>query len=151
MAGNIKTCLWFDGNGLEAARFYTGLIPNSRIISDVQTEQPLTVEFELDGVPYQVLNGGPQFKFNEAVSIVLYTDDQAETDKYWYALIADGGEESQCGWLKDKFGLSWQIVPRALFHYLGNPDRAGAERAMQAMLKMRRLVIAQLDDAFHNR
>ena len=151
MNSKVSTCLWFDGNGVEAARFYTALIPNSSIKTDLATnEVPLIVEFTLDGVPYQALNGGPHFQFNEAASIVVKTEDQAETDKLWQALIVDGGEESMCGWLKDKFGLSWQIVPLPVIELLNSEDKAKAERAMNAVLKMRRLVIADIEKAAHS-
>lgn len=150
MAHRVKTCLWFDGAAEEAARFYTGLIENSRItnISRMGDDQPaLMVSFELDGTPYQALNGGPQFKFTEAASISVTTADQAETDRLWTALTADGGQESMCGWLKDRYGLSWQIVPAALPSFLGHPDKEAAGRAMQAMLKMRKIDIAALEAA----
>ena len=151
MNSKVSTCLWFDGNGVEAARFYTALIPNSSIKTNLtMNEAPLIVEFTLDGVPYQALNGGPHFQFNEAASIVVKTEDQAETDKLWQALTADGGEESMCGWLKDKFGLSWQIVPLPVIELLNSEDKAKAERAMNAVLKMRRLVIADIEKAAHS-
>jgi predicted 3-demethylubiquinone-9 3-methyltransferase (glyoxalase superfamily) len=152
----VYTCLWFDGQAEEAARLYTSLIPNSSLgnISRSPAETPsgpegmaLTVDFTLDGIPYQGLNGGPDFKFNEAASIVVMCDDQAETNRLWDALIAGGGEPSNCGWLKDRFGLSWQIVPRRLIELLGdsNPDRA--RRAMQSMLQMHKIEIAELEAA----
>jgi predicted 3-demethylubiquinone-9 3-methyltransferase (glyoxalase superfamily) len=152
----VYTCLWFDGQAEEAARLYTSLIPNSTVgnISRAPAETPsgpegmvLTVDFTLDGIPYQGLNGGPDFKFNEAASIVVMCDDQAETNRLWDALIAGGGEPSNCGWLKDRFGLSWQIVPRRLIELLGdsNPDRA--RRAMQSMLQMHKIEIAELEAA----
>jgi predicted 3-demethylubiquinone-9 3-methyltransferase (glyoxalase superfamily) len=137
-------CLWYDGNAEEAARLYTALIPNSEITS----VSPVMVTFTLDGVPFQGLNGGPQFKPTEAASIVVSTKDQEETDHLWSALTADGGEESQCAWLKDRFGVSWQIVPQALPRLLGSPDREAAERAMQAMLQMKKIDIAALESAF---
>ncbi|MBL0370452.1 VOC family protein [Rhizobium sp. KVB221] len=147
----ISTCLWFDGKGAEAAGLYTSLIPNSKILTNFgQTEsgEPLVVDFELDGVPYQALNGGPLFKPSEFASIVAHTDNQAETDRLWNALTADGGAESQCGWLKDKYGVSWQIVPRALLKSLAGPDKAGAGRAMQAMMQMRKIDIAAIEAAY---
>ncbi|MBV7330425.1 VOC family protein [Chloroflexi bacterium TSY] len=148
MNSKVSTCLWFNGNGVEAAQFYTSLIPNSSIKTDLTTnEAPLIVEFTLDDVPYQALNGGPNFQFNEAASIVVETEDQAETDKLWQALTADGGQESMCGWLKDKFGLSWQIVPRPVIKLLNSDDKASAERAMNAVLTMKRLVIADIEKA----
>ena len=152
----VYTCLWFDGQAEEAARLYTSLIPNSKMgnVSRAPGDNPsgpegmaLTVDFTLDGVPYQGLNGGPDFKFNEAASIVVMCDDQAETDRLWDALIAGGGEPSNCGWLKDRFGLSWQIVPRRLVELLGDPDPDRARRAMQSMLQMHRIEIADLEAA----
>ena len=143
-----------EKGGEEAAKFYTSLIPNSRItgtfsppVSDSPSNEPLVVDFELDGVPYQILNGGPHFKQSEAVSIMVQTEDQAETDRLWNKLTADGGAESMCGWLKDKFGVSWQIVPRALPEMLAAPDRAAAGRAMAAMMTMKRIDIAALEKA----
>lgn len=147
----VATCLWFDGNGEQAVEFYTSLIPNSaityRMIPDPE-KPPLLIEFTLDGTPYQALNGGPHFTHSEAASISVLTEDQAETDRLWHALIADGGSESQCGWLKDKFGLSWQIVPRPFTEMVASQDRAAAERATQAMFKMQKLDLATLQAAF---
>jgi predicted 3-demethylubiquinone-9 3-methyltransferase (glyoxalase superfamily) len=151
MPSKISTCLWFDDKGADAAKLYTSLIPNSRIVTNfgqTQGGEPLVVDFELDGVPYQALNGGPHFKPSEFASIVVHTDDQAETDRLWNALTADGGAESQCGWLKDKFGISWQIVPRALLKSLSGPDKAGAGRAMDAMMKMKKIDIAAIEAAY---
>ncbi len=146
----VSTCLWFNGNGTDAARFYTALIPNSSIKTDLSAnEAPLIVEFTLDGVPYQALNGGPDFHFSEAASIVVKTEDQAETDRLWQALTADGGQESMCGWLKDKYGLSWQIVPRPVIELLNSDDKPKAERAMNALLSMKRLIIADIERAAH--
>lgn len=152
----VYTCLWFDGQAEEAARLYTSLVPNSTMgnVSRSPGDNPsgpegmaLTVDFTLDGVPYQGLNGGPDFKFNESMSIVVLCDDQAETDRLWDALIAGGGEPSNCGWLKDRYGLSWQIVPRRLLELLGDPDPDRSRRAMQSMLKMGKIDIAQLERA----
>ncbi len=147
----VATCLWFDGQAEDAARLYTSLLPDSRI-TDVTRLQPggpaLLVEFTLVGVPFQALNGGPQYELNEAASIAVSTADQAETDRLWAALVADGGEESQCGWLKDRFGVSWQIVPAALRRCLFADDRAAAGRAMQAMFGMRRIDIGAIERAF---
>lgn len=136
----ITPCLWFDGNGLEAAEFYVALFPDSRIdgVSPGPDGTPLMIQFTLMGRPFQALNGGPQFRFNEAVSLVVPCDGQAEVDHYWSALT-DGGEESQCGWLKDRYGLSWQVVPNQLGDVLGDPDPERAARALQAMLQMRKL------------
>lgn len=132
--------LWFDGQAEEAAKLYTSIFPNSGI-NDVN---PVTVSFTLDGQEFVGLNGGPQFHFTEAVSFVITCQDQAEVDHYWNALTADGGEESQCGWLKDRFGVSWQVTPTALMELLGDPDRERAGRAQQAMLTMRKIDIAEL-------
>lgn len=136
----ITPCLWFDGNGLEAAQFYVSLFADSRIdgMSPGPDGNPLMINFTLMGRPFQALNGGPQFQFNEAVSLVVPCDGQAEVDHYWAALT-EGGEESMCGWVKDRFGLSWQIVPNQLGEILGDPDPARAARALEAMLQMRKL------------
>ena len=153
----ISTVLWFEKGAAEAAKLYTSLIPNSRITGtfappmDSQMSppgEPLVVEFELDGIPYQLLNAGPHFKQSEAVSIMVQTEDQDETDRLWNALIADGGEESQCGWLKDKWGVSWQITPRQLLEATSSKDQAAAKRAMDAMMTMRKIDIAAIEAAF---
>jgi predicted 3-demethylubiquinone-9 3-methyltransferase (glyoxalase superfamily) len=147
----VSTCLWFDGNAEDAAEFYTALIPDSRVtsIARLNPDRPaLIVGFTLGGAPFQALNGGPHYKFSEATSISVITADQEETDRLWAALIAGGGSESQCAWLKDRFGVSWQIVPEALPRLLGSPDRAAAGRAMQAMMGMRKIDIAALEAAF---
>ena len=156
MANKISTVLWFERDGDAAAKFYTSLIPNSRIVNRVAPptgDQPkpendlAVIDFELDGVPYQILNAGPHFKQTEAVSIMVRTDDQAETDRLWNALIADGGKESQCGWLKDRWGVSWQITPRVLLDAIANPDRQAAKRAMDAMMTMQKIDIARIEAA----
>lgn len=156
MADKIVPCLWFDGDGEAAARFYVSLLPDSRIDgvhrSPVDTpsgpaDSVLMVEFTLAGRSYLALNGGSDFKFDEAVSFMVMTEDQAETDRLWDALIADGGQESVCGWLKDRWGLSWQITPRRLMELTTDPDRARARAAMQAMMTMRKIDIAALDRA----
>jgi predicted 3-demethylubiquinone-9 3-methyltransferase (glyoxalase superfamily) len=139
----ISPFLWFDGQMEEAARFYVSLFPDSSITS----MNAMSGAFNLCGVEFMALNAGPQFKFNEAVSFFVACKDQAEVDRYWTAFLADGGTESQCGWLKDRFGLSWQIIPEALGRYLGDPDRARAQRVMQAMLKMKKIDVAALDRA----
>lgn len=149
-------CLWFDTQAEEAAQFYTSVFKDSSIgeISRYGEGMPkpagtaMTVEFTLNGQTFTALNGGPEFAFTEAISFQVDCADQAEVDEYWAALTADGGEESQCGWLKDKFGLSWQIVPRELQSVLGGPDPAGAQRAVQAMLQMRKLDINVLKEAY---
>ena len=153
----IATCLWFNGNAEEAAALYTSLIPNSHIdsVNTAPADSPstaegdvLTVDFTLDGEPFVGLNGGPDFTFNESVSFMIRCEDQAEVDRYWTALIEDGGQPSVCGWLKDKFGLSWQVIPRQMDEYMKSSDRAGAKRAMEAMLKMTKLDVEQLREAF---
>ncbi|MFJ9695957.1 VOC family protein [Kitasatospora sp. NPDC101183] len=151
----ITTFLWYDGRAEEAATFYTSLFRDSRITKvarypDTEAGEPgavMTVEFELDGRPYAALNGGPHFHFTEAVSLMVECDDQQEVDRLWAALTADGGEESQCGWLKDRFGLSWQITPRVLLDLVGGEDRARATRVMNAMMTMRKIEIQPLLDA----
>ena len=154
----ITPCLWFDhGRAEEAATFYTSLFPDSAIttIDRSAADNPstkkgdvLTVEFNLSGRPFIALNGGPEFTFNEAVSFSIDCKDQAEVDHYWEALIADGGEPSVCGWLKDRFGVSWQVVPRQLNEYLRSGDAAAAERTMKAMMEMTKLDVAELKDAY---
>jgi predicted 3-demethylubiquinone-9 3-methyltransferase (glyoxalase superfamily) len=150
----ISPCLWFDGQAEEAATFYVSLFPNSRIdrVSRAPADFPsgsagdvLTVEFTLAGESYIGLNGGPHFKFTEAVSLSVDCADQTEVDRYWEALTADGGTPAPCGWVKDKFGLSWQIVPRRLIELMNDPDRG--RRAMRAMLQMSKLDVAALERA----
>ena len=157
MASKITPCLWFDGKAEEAAKFYTSLFPNSRIdkINRSPADTPsgpagmvLTVDFTVAGQPFIGLNGGPDFKFNEAVSFSIDCEDQAEVDKYWDALTAGGGEPSVCGWLKDRFGLSWQVVPRQLVEYMASPDREAAKRATEAMLQMTKIDVEKLREAF---
>ncbi|HEY7590500.1 MAG TPA: VOC family protein [Candidatus Limnocylindrales bacterium] len=157
MEARITPCLWFDGKAEEAAKFYASLFPDSKIdkVFRSPSETPsgpegmvLTVEFTIGGQKFIGLNGGPEFKFNESVSFVIDCKDQAEVDKYWNALIANGGEESYCGWLKDRFGLSWQVTPRQLNEYLESSDRDAAKRAMDAMLKMRKIDVETLREAF---
>jgi predicted 3-demethylubiquinone-9 3-methyltransferase (glyoxalase superfamily) len=162
MSDKIRICLWFDKEGEEAAKFYTSLFKNSKIGAierypdlDKYPEGPppdragqvLTVEFELDGRPFLALNGGSEFKFTEAVSLQVDCKDQAEVDDYWEKLIANGGEESQCGWLKDKYGLSWQIIPRRLIELLQDKDTEKANRAFQAMLTMQKIDVATIERA----
>jgi predicted 3-demethylubiquinone-9 3-methyltransferase (glyoxalase superfamily) len=147
--------LWFDTQSQEAAEFYVSVFPNSEIksISYYNDAGPrpagmvLTVEFVLDGTRFIAINGGPEFTFDEAISFMVECADQRELDYYWDKL-ADGGEESMCGWLKDRFGVSWQVVPGGMEEMLNNPDSARAQRAMQAMLGMRRIDIAALQAAF---
>jgi predicted 3-demethylubiquinone-9 3-methyltransferase (glyoxalase superfamily) len=150
----ITPCLWFDTEGEEAAAFYTELFPNSKItsISRYGSAGPrpegmaMTVEFELDGRPFTALNGGPNYTFNEAVSFQVSCESQEEVDKYWSA-FADGGEEGPCGWIKDRFGVSWQVVPRRLPELLMSSDPATSQRVMAAMLKMKKIEIAELEAA----
>jgi predicted 3-demethylubiquinone-9 3-methyltransferase (glyoxalase superfamily) len=150
--------LWFDGDAEEAAKFYTSTFPNSRIDKVVRAaaDTPsnkkgdiITVEFTLDGAKFVGLNGGRDFRFSEAVSFVIDCKDQAEVDHYWDALVMGGGEPSVCGWLKDKFGLSWQVTPRRLLEMTESDDRAAAERAMKAMLEMTKIDIAKLEEAYN--
>ena len=151
----ISPFLWFDDQAEEAANLYVSVFPNSRITGasrygEVGPGKPgsvMTISFEIDGLPVTALNGGPIFRFNEAFSMSVDCADQAEVDRYWDALIENGGQPSQCGWLKDRFGLSWQIVPRILPRLLSDPDRAKAQRVMTAMLKMSRLDVAALEAA----
>lgn len=151
--------LWFDTQAEEAANFYVSIFKNSKIgtvthygpsaaeVSGQPEGSILTVDFTIDGQEFTAINGGPLFKFSEAVSFAVNCDTQEEIDELWAKLTADGGEESQCGWLKDKYGLSWQIVPTALYALLTEADPAKAERAMKAMLEMKKLDIAELERA----
>ena len=147
----VRTCLGFNGNGHEAADFYVSLLPDSRIENTVQPDPdspPLVIEFTLGAAPYMILNDGPPFTPSIAASISVLTKDQDETDWLWAALTADGGEESYCGWLKDRFGVSWQIVPEIMPRFLSDPDREAAGRAMAAMMQMTKIDIAALTAAF---
>ncbi len=154
MNTRITPFLWFDSQAEEAANFYVSVFSNSRIREIVRygdagpgpAGSVMTVAFELDGLPFTALNGGPLFKFNESISFVVNCETQAQIDALWEALSA-GGQQDRCGWLKDRFGLSWQVVPTVLPQLLGHPDPMKAERAMQAMLKMRKLDIAALQQA----
>ena len=150
----LTPCLWFDTEGEDAANFYTSVFPNSKIVdvSRYGSAGPrpegtvMTVSFELDGQPFVALNGGPDFKFTEAVSFLVSCETQEEVDAYW-GKLSEGGEEGPCGWLKDKFGLSWQIVPAALPRLLGDPDPAKSQRVMQAMLQMKKIEVDLLERA----
>jgi predicted 3-demethylubiquinone-9 3-methyltransferase (glyoxalase superfamily) len=153
----IKPCLWFAGDAEEAVNLYTSIFPNSSInhIQRSPLDTPggtrkgsvLIIEFTIAGQQYQALNGGPHHTFNDAISLSVDCADQAEVDRYWSALTADGGKPVQCGWLKDKFGLSWQIVPRRLVELMKDPDAAKAQRVMGAMMGMVKLDIAALEKA----
>lgn len=149
----ITPCLWFDGKAEEAAEFYVSLLPDSRVdkVWRSPADTPsgpagmvLTVDFTVAGQPLQGLNGGPQFKFSEAISFGIECEDQAEVDRLWDTLTADGGEPGPCGWLKDRFGLSWQIVPRELNEMMEDPDPDRARRAMEAMLQMGKIEVDEL-------
>lgn len=145
----ITPFLWFDTQAEEAMNFYVSLFKNSKVkdISHGPDGNVFIVSFELDGQEFMGLNAGPQFKFNEAVSMYVNCEDQAEVDYFWNALTADGGEESMCGWLKDKHGLSWQIVPKQLGELMGAPEPERSQRVMDAMLKMRKIIVADLQKA----
>lgn len=151
MSSSIRTCLWFrDGRGREAAAFYCTLIPDSRIEAsyDIAGDgSSWLIDFSLGGVPYQILDAGPMFTLSEAVSISVETEDQAETDRLWAALTADGGEESHCGWLKDRYGVSWQVFPRRLTELTLQADRAVAAKAIAAMMKQKKIDIAAIEAA----
>ena len=141
----VRTCLWFESDGEEAVRFYVNLQPDSRVESIYRPDpdgSPLALDFTLGGAPYQILNGGPEVSQSAAVSISVVTEDQEETDRLWDALTADGGEEGRCSWLTDRFGVSWQIVPRVLIDSLMSDDQAAAGRAFQAMLTMNKIDVA---------
>ena len=150
----ITPCLWFDTEGEDAAKFYTSIFPSSRItdVARYGSAGPrpegtvMTVSFEVDGQKFVALNGGPEFTFSEAVSFQVLCDSQEEVDAFW-SKLSDGGEEGPCGWLKDKFGLSWQIVPTALGELLGDPDPEVSQRVMQAMLNMKKIEIDGLERA----
>lgn len=159
-ASKISPCLWFDSQGEEAARFYVSLFPNSRIVDigrytedghelhGQRAGSVMTVAFELAGQGFLALNGGPQFKFSEAVSLIVYCEDQAEVDHYWSALAEGGGGQSQaCGWLKDRYGLPWQIVPKSVIALLAGADKTKASKAMRAVMQMVKIDIAAVEQA----
>jgi len=145
----VRTCLWFEGKGREAAEFYVSLLPDSKIDQGFTAfeEEPLVVEFTLAGAPMMTLNGGPMFKHTGAASISVLTEDQAETDKLWDALTQEG-EASMCGWLKDRYGISWQITPRRMVELINHADKQAATRAREAMFKMKKINIAAIEAAF---
>lgn len=153
------TCLWFDGRAREAALFYTSIFPDSEIADNwiAPTDTPgnkqgeeIVVNFTIFGRKFIGLNGGPQFPHSEAISFQIPCKNQEEIDKYWSLLTADGGEESQCGWLKDKFGVSWQVTSPEMEKYLGGSDPAGAERATKAMLSMKKIDLAEMKRAYES-
>ena len=153
----LTTCLWFNGNAREAANFYTSIFPGSSIQDNwiAPTDTPgnklgeeIVVNFKIFGQNFIGLNGGPQFPHSEAVSFQIPCKDQSEIDKYWQLLTADGGEEGQCGWLKDKFGVSWQVTSTEMMKYLGGSDPQGAERATQAMIKMKKIDLESMRKAY---
>jgi len=153
----ITPFLWFDTQAEEAANLYASVFPNSKVTAITRYPEGgpgpagsvMTVSFELDGQEFTALNAGPHFQFSEAISFVIDCKDQAEVDHYWDALVMGGGEPSVCGWLKDKFGLSWQVTPRRLLEMTESDDRAAAERAMKAMLEMTKIDIAKLEEAYN--
>ena len=156
MTSKNTICIWYDSGAVDAARFYAEVIPNSSVgtmmrapgdFPDGKQGDVLTVEFTVAGIPCLGLNGGPAFKHTEAFSFQIATDDQAETDRLWNAIVGNGGQESQCGWCKDKWGLSWQITPRALTAAVSDPDRASAKRAFDAMMTMKKIDIAAIEAA----
>ncbi|MBV9990359.1 MAG: VOC family protein [Alphaproteobacteria bacterium] len=155
MSKPIAPCLWLDTEAQDAAKFYCSVFPNSKITATSYYGEAgprpkgsvLTVGFELNGQPFTALNGGPQFKFSEAVSFQIYCDSQDEVDHYWNGLLAGGGTEDMCGWLKDRYGLSWQVVPNRLIELITSPDEAKTRRVTEAMFKMRKLDIAALEAA----
>jgi predicted 3-demethylubiquinone-9 3-methyltransferase (glyoxalase superfamily) len=159
MAKNV-ICLWYNNTAEEAAKFYAKTFPNSTVTAvhtapgdfpDGKQGQVLTVEFTVLGIPCVGLNGGPAFKQSEAFSFQIITEDQAETDRYWTAIVNNGGEESQCGWCKDKWGLSWQISPRVLIEAVTSSDKAAAKRAFDAMMPMKKIDIAKIEAAVRGR
>lgn len=156
MVSKNTICLWFDGDALDAATFYAATFPDSRVgrIMHAPGDYPagkqgdvLTVEFTVAGIPCLGLNGGPAFKHSEAFSFQIATDDQAETDRLWHAIVDNGGQESECGWCKDKWGLSWQITPRVLTDAITDPDPAVARRAFDAMMTMRKIDVVAIEAA----
>ena len=155
----LTTCLWFDGKAREAANFYTSIFPNSELADNwiAPTDTPgnkqgeeIVVNFTIFGRPFIGLNGGPQFPHSEAISFQIPCKDQSEIDHYWNLLTADGGQESQCGWLKDKFGVSWQVISAEMNEYLGGSDPEGAQRATQAMLRMKKINLEKMKSAYFN-
>ncbi len=154
---NVNTCIWFEEGGLEAARFYTSLLPNSHIKDEHRFEHMLTgeeggvqiIQFTLAGAPFSILQAGPHQEHNDMISISVTTEDQAETDRLWEALTANGGREVQCGWLKDRWGVAWQISPRRIAELLNTGDKAKIGAMLNAMHPMKKLDVAVLEAAFH--
>ena len=156
MVNKNTLCLWFDGTAVDAANFYAATFPDSAVgaihrapgdYPDGKQGNVLTVEFTVVGIPCIGLNGGPHFKHSEAFSFQIATDDQAETDRLWNAIVDNGGQESMCGWCKDRWGLSWQITPRVLTDAMTGPDRAAAKRVFDAMMTMRKIEVAEIEAA----
>jgi 2-polyprenyl-6-hydroxyphenyl methylase/3-demethylubiquinone-9 3-methyltransferase len=156
MAAKASNCIWYESGAEDAAKFYASVFPDSSVgaVHRAPSDNPsteegavLTVEFTVCGIPCMGLNGGPHFKASEAFSLMVFTDDQEETDRYWNAIVSNGGQESMCGWCKDKWGISWQITPRALMKATTNPDKAAARRAFDAMMKMKKIDIAKIEAA----
>lgn len=156
MKNKVRTCLWFEKGAVEAAKFYVSLLPNSKLENPASFEHMLTgeengvtfVEFTLAGTPYQAMNAGPHHPFNDAMSMVIMTDNQAETDRLWDALTANGGQPVQCGWLKDRWGVSWQIVPRKITELITDGEKPKVHKMLQAMMPMQKLDIAALEAAY---
>lgn len=156
MPSKNTICLWYDGTALEAAQFYAASFPDTTVdaVHLAPGDYPagkqgdvITVEFTVMGIPCLGLNGGPEFKHSEAFSFQVMTEDQAETDRLWNAIVGNGGQESECGWCKDKWGLSWQITPRVLIEAVGHPDKAAAKRAFEAMMTMKKIDVAKIEAA----
>lgn len=149
---NITPCLWFDGNAEKAAKFHCSLFEDSRVITPSSptaegADEPVVVVWEVNGQRLMGINGGPTYQLSPAFSLSVEVDGQAEVDRLWSALTADGGKESMCGWLEDRFGVSWQIVPKRLIELMSDPDREKAQRVNEAMLKMRKIIVADLEAA----
>ena len=143
----ITTFLWFDNQALEAANFYCSVFNNSKVLN----ASPMVVTFELEGQKFMAINGGPTLKFTEAISLFVDCESQAEVDDFWTKLTANGGAESMCGWLKDKYGLSWQIIPNALMKLMSDKDQTKSQRVVQAMLKMKKINVKALENAYNQK